>query len=185
MDRKNYLLQIAALAQSYGFTPIGIKGKIPTFKNWQKVRIDPKDPEKTIRRIDHLFDAGLVNNIAIVTGEASNVMVVDVDIPSLDWWNELVNINNGLPETFTVQTPSGGYHYYFRYIPGLNNINKILGQALDFRTNNGIVLFPGSINHNTGEMYKVAGGYQNNQLIIAEMPAWLLQLLQYNQTLRS
>ena len=70
-DRKNYLLQIAQLAQSYGFTPIGISGKVPRFKSWQNVRFDPKDPQKNIRRIDHLIDAGIANNISIVTGEAS------------------------------------------------------------------------------------------------------------------
>ncbi len=134
--------------------------------------------------IFNLYDAGLVNNIGIVTGEASNIVVVDVDTPALDWWQELVRINGGLPETFTVKTPSGGYHYYFRYIPGLNNMNKILGQNIDFRTSGGYVVFFGSIGNN-GQYYEVAGGYQNNQPIIADIPSWLLQLLQHNQTLRS
>jgi hypothetical protein len=183
MDRKSYLLNIATLAQLYGFTPIPVRDKTPRFKNWQDVRVDPNDPGKTIRRINHLYDAGLVNNIAIVTGEASNVMVVDVDVPALNWWNELLRINPPLPETFLVLTPSGGYHYYFRYIPGLTNMNKILGQALDFRSTRGMIIFPGSQGTN-GEYYKVAGGYENNQPIIADIPNWLLQLLQYNNSLK-
>jgi hypothetical protein len=58
-------------------------------------------------------------------------------------------------------------------------MNKILGQSIDFRSDGGIVLFPGS----TGEYYKVAGGYLNNIPVISEMPNWLYQLLQYNQNI--
>ena len=114
-------------------------------------------------------------------------MVVDVDIPSLEWWNQLVQINGGLPETFTVQTPSGGYHYYFRYTPivaVLGNMNGILGQSIDYRTTGGMAIFPSSIDYATGKMYQVVAGYYNNQPIIAQMPDWLLDLLKYNQQLR-
>lgn len=128
-------------------------------------------------KIISLYNAGLVNNISIVTGQASNVVVVDIDVPALSWWTELLRVNPPIPETFIVKTPSGGYHYYFRYIPGLNNMNQILGQSIDFRTDGGQAIFPGS----TG--YAVAAGYQDGRPIIAEMPSWLLQLLQYNQNI--
>jgi hypothetical protein len=185
-DRKNYLLQIAQLAQSYGFVPIGVNGKIPRFRNWQNVRYDPDDPQKNIRRISHLYDSNLVNNIAILTGEPSGIVVIDVDVPSLPWWNELVRINGGLPETFTVMTPSGGFHYYFKYTPQVNqlgNMNKIIGQSIDYRTNGGIIIFPGSTSND--RFYTITSGYHNAKPLIAEMPNWLLNLLKYNQTLRS
>ena len=188
MDRKNYLLQIAALAQSYGFVPLGIKDKIPRFKNWQNVRIDPNDPEKTIRRIAHLYSSGLVNNIAILTGSPSGLVVIDVDVPALTWWTELLRINGGLPETFMVQTPSGGLHYYFKYddrTAQFRNMNKILNQNIDFRTNGGIIVFPGSMDHSTGVSYLVLGGYHNARPTISEMPNWLVELLKYNQQLRA
>lgn len=187
MDRKSYLLQIARLAQSYGFVPIPIYDKIPRFKNWQQVRYDPKDPEKNIRRISHLYRAGLVNNIGILTGASSGVVVVDIEQSALPWWNELVRINGGLPETFTVQTGSGGLHIYFRYndnLSGFGNMNKILGQDIDYRTNGGYVVFPGSINQKTGQAYLVQSGYINGQPIIAEMPSWLIELLKLNQIYR-
>jgi hypothetical protein len=177
------LMQIAQLAQSYGFVPIGVYGKIPRFKGWPNVRFDPNDPGKNIRRIGHLYDAKLVNNVAILTGAPSGVVVVDVDAPSLAWWNELVRINGGLPPTFTVQTGSGGRHYYFRYDAQngmLGNMNKIFGQDIDYRTNGGIVLFPGSQNQDTGQAYLVESGYLEGKPLIAPMPSWLLSFLYAN-----
>ena len=179
MDRKEYLMNMARLAQSYGFVPIGIKDKYPRFKNWPNVRIDPADPEKTIRRIGHLYDQGLVNNLSILTGEASGVVVLDIDVPALPWWSELLKLNPELPLTFTVQTPSGGLHYYFKYNEStkkFHNMNSILGQRIDYRTDGGLAVFPGSYN------YVVTNGYVNNGPIIAPMPFWLTELLRINNS---
>jgi len=151
------------------------------------VRIDPKDPEKTVRRIGHLYDANLANNVSILTGEPSGVVAVDVETSALPWWDELVRINGGLPETFTVQTGTGGLHVYFKYTPSVahfGNMNKILKQDIDYRTNGGLVVFPGSLDHRTGQMYLVKSGYINGRPVIAEMPNWLIQVLERDRQLK-
>ena len=114
MERREYLVNIAREAVSYGFTPIPVIGKIPRFYNWQNVRIDPNDPEKVVRRVRDFKTKDPNVNIAIVTGEASGVVVIDVETPGIPWWDELVRINGGIPETFTVRTGTGGRHIYFR-----------------------------------------------------------------------
>lgn len=178
--RKDYLVQMARLAQAYGFVPIPIKDKIPQFKNWQNVRYDPADPDKNIRRIQHLYDAGLANNIGILTGEPSGVVVVDVEKSALKWWKQLIQLNGDQPvfrETFTVQTGNGGIHVYFKYEPrtsSLTNRNKISGQGIDFRTNGGQAIFPGSI---TTHEYQVLSGYTPQGPIIGIMPDWLINFL--------
>src|SRR5574343_1527715 len=50
--------------------------------------------------------------LAIVTGKISNISVVDVDV------RHGGNLN-GLPPTLTAKTQSGGWHLYYRYLPGL------------------------------------------------------------------
>jgi len=180
LNRKEELLTYARLAQSYGFVPIPIKGKIPRFKNWQNIRFNPADPDKNIRRIDHLYNAKMADNLGIVTGEASGVVVLDVDYQSVPWFQELVRLNGGLPETFTVLTGNNGLHVYFQWEPRvahLGNLNKILGQNIDFRTTGGQAIFPGSIGERTGQMYAVMSGYTERGPMIAEMPDWLLGLL--------
>lgn len=188
MNRKEYLMGIGRLAQSFGFVPIPIFGKVPRFQNWPNVRIDPTDPEKTIRRIGHLYDAKIANNVGILTGEASGVVMVDVEQSDISWWEELVKINGNIPETFTVETGTGGRHIYFKYAPPvdqLRNLNKILGQNIDFRTNGGQAVFPGSIDMRTNQMYLVKSGYVDNKPVIAQMPDWLFRMLMFDQQQKS
>ncbi|MEM3857935.1 MAG: bifunctional DNA primase/polymerase [Candidatus Micrarchaeaceae archaeon] len=177
-SRINYLMDIAKIAINYGFVPIPIFDKYPRFKNWQNVTLDPNDPEKLVRRFKHLYDHGLCNNIAILTGEKSGVVVLDVDKTAIGWFNERLK-ENGAIDTFTVKTGKDGYHFYFKYtdmVKDLPNLNKINNLDIDFRTNGGIVVFPGSINEETGKKYVVFSGYDDKPKI-EEMPEWIYNML--------
>ena len=187
-DRVTYIINIANLAHSYGFVPIPLRDKIPITKGWPKLRNDPIEDAhdaslgklpKNVRRVQHLAETKInpANNVGIVTGEASGVVVFDIDTINngVQIWNETVKLNGALPETFIVQTPTGGFHYYFRYTPDLarlDNINRIMNIPVDYRTNNGMAVFPGSIDK-LGLEYKVLSGYVDNRPIIAEIPTWL------------
>jgi len=198
--RAEYLFNIAKIAVSYGFVPIPVRGKIPTIPKWNLTRIDPKDPEKVARRVKHLTETkrSPANNVAILCGEASNIVVFDIDnvvsatsnINGIRYWNQLITLNNKqnprepLPETFTVMTPSNGFHVYFQYderMPVLSNSNGVMGQKIDFRTNGGLVMFPGSKNFTTGKVYAVYSGFKNNRPIIARMPTWLYNFIVMHQ----
>jgi len=185
------LTQYATSALVYGFAPIPILDKLPKIVGWQQTRINDADPLSLVRKITQFCEMStpLANNFGIVTGEASGVVVLDIDKANngVDLWNRSVELNGAFPETFTVATGKGGFHYYWRYddrTKVLLQTNKVLGYPWDFRTNGGMVIFPGSIHASTGEMYAVVAGYPQNQPHIAEMPEWVYQLLLSNQHLR-
>ena len=116
-------------------------------------------------------------NAGFICGEVNNIMVLDVDVKDdgvgamVQYFQEFGKFN-----TFTVRTPHGGYHYYFNYKSKDNNDNylkngtKFRGVGLDFKTEGGYVLAPGSCVD--GKYYKVI-----NQTKIIDMPNELLTWL--------
>jgi hypothetical protein len=105
------------------------------------------------------------SNVAIITGKLSGLCVVDVD----DITVEANVLLNKLPMTWTVETGSGGLHYYFKYpldkeLP--NFVKKIPG--IDFRGEGGYVIGAGS-KHSSGTYYKWV--YKTDSIAdIAEFP---------------
>lgn len=83
-------------------------------------------------------------NIGIATGGGNAVL--DVDVKTADGFATLAALEaelGALPETFTVNTPSGGRHYYFAGTwPSSSNR---LGPSIDTRGDGGYVLAPPSI----------------------------------------
>lgn len=56
----------------------------------------------------------------------NNLVVIDVDVAGLshkkdgrEWWQKFA-IENSLPSTYTVRTPSGGFHFYYRLPQAVN-----------------------------------------------------------------
>ena len=141
--------------------------KEPFQSGW---RTDPKTYYKNIDMTRY--------NAGFLCGEVNNIMVLDVDVKDdgvgamVQYFQEFGKFN-----TFTVRTPHGGYHYYFNYKSKDNNDNylkngtKFRGVGLDFKTEGGYVLAPGSCVD--GKYYKVI-----NQTKIIDMPndllTWLL-----------
>lgn len=192
------LLNIAYYAYQLGFVPIPLNGKIPQARKWQNLRNKPEDildvqqgryPSK-VRLIKHLIDSKStkinVNNIGVLTGEPSGIVVVDIDVidDGINKWNNLVQSNGGyIPNTLLVSTGGNGYHYYFKYTPELSrftNSNRVIDLPIDFRTNGGMVVFPGSTSQ-SGNPYTIIGGVdQNGVPIIADIPPWLISILVLN-----
>lgn len=110
-------------------------------------------------------------NIAVACGP-SDVVVIDVDTKNGGHESvEALEIIHGLefPPTFKVQTPSGGWHLYYRAPKGkaVSNGVHVLGQGIDVRSKGGLVVAPGS--SIDGKNYVVT-----DPSPIAEMPAWML-----------
>lgn len=113
-------------------------------------------------------DAG----IAIVTGEVSDVVVVDID--SKEGHAEIGKLN--LPPTPTVNT-GNGQHQYFRY-PGHQISNKVrFLPGVDIRGDGGYVVAPPSV-HSSGRKYEWAEGYSLKDRDIADFPNQLIELLE-------
>lgn len=113
-------------------------------------------------------------NWAIVTGQVSGVIVVDIDGPE---GAEAVR-GKHLPLTWTVQTGKGT-HYYFRH-PGFSVPNGVrVLPGVDIRGDGGYVVAPGSV-HVSGKKYEWIPGMSPDDLPDGPAPAprWLLELLQ-------
>ena len=177
------LTQLAKLAIDFGFVPIPLKGKRPYLPRWQQTT-----NQTSLRKIKDGEKTGTADNIGILTGKPSGVVVVDVDVNKggLDFWEELIS-KNRLPKTFTLETGSGGLHYYFAYDETTQDLRNataaIKKKGIDVKTTGGQVVFAGSIHPETGVMYDIIDGIdeETQEPIIAPMPSWLLQLLTSNQ----
>ena len=121
----------------------------------------------------------------------SGLVVVDCDnhggTPPREW--DRPGITNGLDvfadvwsrhtraplfDTMTVETPSGGLHFYYRAPLGswIRNSAGKLGWQVDVRAEGGYVCAPGTTLPNGA--YKPVGGPEN----IAHLPQWLRALLE-------
>lgn len=146
----------------------------PAVKDWEnRATTDPA-------RIRRCWTADAWN-IAIATGPA-RLVVVDLDTTkpgddpgTLDGPAALAALaeqrGGPLPDTYTVGTPSGGRHLYFRAPAGvwLRNSQAQLASCVDTRAGGGYVVAPGSITEQ--------GGYELlDDSDPAELPGWLVQL---------
>lgn len=95
-------------------------------------------------------------NVAVATGEASGLVVVDIDPKNGGeaTFGELAGRVPALLETLTVRTGSGGGHLYFAY-PGFEVRNSVgsVGQGIDVRGTGGYVVAPPS-RHASGGTYE-------------------------------
>jgi hypothetical protein len=93
-------------------------------------------------------------NVAIATGRASGVVVIDVDVHKGgdESLVELEKRYGKLPTTLSAVTPRGGQHHYFRY-PGETIPNAVdIVPGVDVRGDGGYVLLPPSkVNGNAYE----------------------------------
>ncbi|MBA8827101.1 hypothetical protein FHX42_004485 [Saccharopolyspora lacisalsi] len=150
----------------------------------QRATTDPQ----TIRRC---WSCGAYN-IGLATGPAG-LVVIDCDVPkpgesAPDGWN-MLGISCGLdvlthlaqraratvPDTYTVTTPSGGTHLYYRAPRGteLRNTQGAdggLGWLIDTRAHGGYVVAPGSV--------VPPSGYElHDDRDPVDLPGWLVQAL--------
>lgn len=97
-------------------------------------------------------------NVAIATGEASGIFVIDIDVA--DGKNgaaslaELEAEIGPIPRDAVVRTGSGGWHIYLKLadLPIRNSASKI-GEHIDVRGSGGYVVAPPSA-HKSGNHYK-------------------------------
>jgi hypothetical protein len=135
-------------------------GKHPA-ETWKHIPADRPELKPTAER-----------GVGIATGARSGIFVVDLDVKNgIDGLEELRKLGM-VPATYTVATPSGGFHLYFRH-PGFPVRNSApnsspIAPGVDVRGEFGYVVAPGSP-HVNGGRYRIAA-----DLEIADAPAWLL-----------
>ncbi len=115
-------------------------------------------------------------NLALATGSASGVVVIDVDPPQGDLSLErLMDAAYELPETLAVRTGSGGVHLYYLSpkLPVANTAGRLPGvdlelPGIDLRGNGGYVVAPPSV-HVSGSPYV----WLEDEVELAPAPSWL------------
>lgn len=151
--------------------PLVFRGKTPATQNgFKDATVDPAE-------IDRLWRDRSTWNIGIATG-ASGLLVVDIDTKDGKGgqaaWDALIALH-GPVETYTVQTWSGGFHYYF-WAPDepLGNTQSRLGSGIDTRGVGGYVVAPPSTVREGDRQgaYKVL-----DDSPISECPQWLIEAL--------
>jgi len=119
-------------------------------------------------------------NVAIRTG--GDLVVIDLDLKpdrdGLQSWASLEGRNGAAPRTVTSITGSGGRHLFFRVPEPVRNYQAgdRLGPGIDVRGHNGFVIAPPS-RHRSGRHYRWADGLGPDDVVVADCPAWLFDLL--------
>jgi len=105
-------------------------------------------------------------NLGILTGKVNNIIVVDLDFyakkgdPPFIYENTQFYKNFGYNyiedfDTFTVKSPSGGLHLYFKYDENVDKTTSNAEEHVDTRGNGGYIVSPNSvINGNKYEIIK-------------------------------
>ena len=122
-----------------GYSIIPLNKKIPVIKKWKEFQTTAADDDQ----IAAWWEANPKANIGVVTGKISGITVVDIDTKG-----DTVVPLDAFPETFTVKTPSGGYHLYYRYTTKITQSANQYPQFphVDIRNDGGYVVGPGSEN---------------------------------------
>lgn len=155
-DRARLAGWLALAARGWALFPVRPAGKAPAISGWQHRATTDRE------HLARFFTDNPHYNAGIACGP-SGLLVIDCDVPKCTPDNpdgtgpdgvqvlaELAAARGGLPTTWTVATPSGGRHLYFRAPrpapgrPPLGNTGKTLGAMLDTRGHGGQVLAPGS-----------------------------------------
>jgi hypothetical protein len=166
---------LAALAYAKrGWPVLPLAGKIPRLRDWPaKATTEP-------RQIEKWWGNGQSANVGIATGKASGILVLDVD-PAKggdDSLRKLEEQYGSLPITPQVLTGGGGQHHYLQH-PGtpISNSAGKLGPGLDIRADGGQVVAPPSIHPETGRPYEWEVAHHPEDVPLAPVPDWLLNLL--------
>jgi Bifunctional DNA primase/polymerase, N-terminal/Primase C terminal 1 (PriCT-1) len=146
--------------------------KLPLLEDWpNRATLDPRTIKSWWRKWPEA-------NVAIATGGAIRLLVIDVD-PDAGGEASLRALEReygALPATVECITPRGGRHIYLivpsgRPMPG-NSAGK-LGEGIDTRGRGGYVIAPPSTVNGRPYAWSVDSGDR-----IADAPAWLFELLE-------
>lgn len=154
--------------RGYSVIPIR-KNKLPQIDSWRKYQTEPADEAQ----IEEWWTKFPGANVGIVTGKVSGITVVDIDTKG----GKAVPLDT-FPETYTVKTPTGGYHLYYRYDPSIQQTANTFPQFpnVDIRNDGGYVIAPPSECDYVKHKERVRGTYRvEKKVAIAPFPVKLFE----------
>jgi hypothetical protein len=159
------------LARGWSVLPLGARDKRPLVV-WEPLQ----DTRPSVEQVSDWFSRWPDANIGIVTGEISNLIVLDID-PKHGGDGSLERLERSfepLPETVEAVTGGGGRHFYFAHPGGLVRNRAGLAQGIDLRGDGGYIVVPPSI-HPSGHPYVWVVGRSPEEIGVAALPRWLLR----------
>src|SRR5512135_2253676 len=169
------------LARGWSILPVRARDKRPLL-GWEPLQSSRPSADQVSDWFKRWPDA----NIGIVTGEISNLIVLDIDPAhggdaSLD---RLERELGPLPVTIEAMTGGGGRHLYFAHPGALIRNRTGLAQGMDLRGDGGYIVAPPSV-HPSGQPYVWAAGRSPEEVMLAVLPRWVLRLSGVTRTRRS
>jgi hypothetical protein len=160
------------MTPSCGKTACSAPGKHPLERGWQRSASTDR------KKIEAWWAKHPRANLGVATGNGLVVLDVDPRNGGEDSFYEMQEQYGALPDTLTVATGGGGWHYYLRVPPGerIPNSSGKLGRGIDVKSDGGFVVGPGSL-HLSGNRYDFEASTDLNNIVIAEAPPWLLERL--------
>jgi hypothetical protein len=113
------------------------------------------DASRDAGKVVHWWNVKPLANIGLAAGPANNFLVLDVD-PRHDGDKSLAALeaqHGKLPGTLTALTGSGGHHFFFEHVDGLENLPGKIASGLDIKTKGGYVVAAPSL-HKSGRRYE-------------------------------
>jgi hypothetical protein len=164
----NYLPHaLAYAAAALPVFPLIVRGKVPAIRGGAGF-YDASTNPGTIKRYWRIAD----RNIGVRTGIASGFWVLDTDPPDGEDAIRRLEAEHGpLPETRTVLTPRGGFHFWFRYSGPIPCTQSMIAPHVDTKGDGGYVVAVPSITDIGSYTWL---GDPKAELAIA--PNWLLDL---------
>jgi hypothetical protein len=158
------------LARGWCVLPLRPRDKRPLI-TWESLQRTRPSAEQVADWFNRWPDA----NTGIVTGEISNLVVLDID-PQHGGDASLERLERRygpLPVTIEATTGGGGRHLYFTHPGGLTHNRIGLARGIDLRGDGGYIVAPPSI-HPSGRPYAWAVGRSPEDVGLAALPRWIL-----------
>lgn len=126
------------LTKGYAVIPVGTDKK--PLVNWKEYTKRLPTEEEVEAWWNKYPNAG----VGIVTGKISQLTVVDIDVKG----DEVTDLNT-FPESYTVQTKSGGFHIYYEYSDAVQTGARVDERYpnVDIRNDGGYVVAPPSVGY--------------------------------------
>ena len=141
MSKRNIESFLTLARRGWPLFPVG-EDKLPCVKDWENAATTDE------ARLREQFSNLMLDhecNFGFPPGRA-DLLVIDVDLKKVNGMESLKAFckehGETLPHTFTVKTPSGGFHFYYK-AAGLRSKNNFL-PGVDIKSNGGFVIAPGS-----------------------------------------
>ena len=161
-----------AKEMDWAIFPLAPRSKIP-LKGSKGFKDATRDPQTIEKR----WKASPCSNIGCATGDASGLLVIDVDDPESF---KVLCRGREIPLSARQTTSPGRMQLFFKMPKGTSiacSASK-LAKGVDVRVNGGYTVVPPSIHPDTGRPYDWVEGFELPAVGLADAPGWLLAEIQ-------